>query len=94
MGGTENSDVAVLNAASFDAKGIANVTEFLTKSASFLATCKSAGKDRLIVDVRNNLGGDVILGYALFLQLFPDIIPYSGVRLSGSDAANELGQIA
>ncbi len=31
MGGTENSDVAVMNAASFDAKGIANVTEFLNQ---------------------------------------------------------------
>ena len=91
---TENNDVAVLNAASFFVHGPSDRDEFLQKSAVFLAKCRSAGKTRLIVDVRNNPGGMVILGFALFSQLFPDIIPYSGIRFRASDATNEIGQIA
>ena len=94
LNGTENNDVAVLNVASFLAQGIPDSDEFLQKSAVFLAKCRSAGKTRLIVDVRNNPGGMVMLGFALFSQLFPDIVPYSGIRFRASDAINEIGQIA
>ena len=94
MNETENADVAVVNVASFDAQGFDSIFEFLNISSSFLALCASAGKKRLIIDVRNNPGGTVALGYFLFQQLFPDAIPYSGIRLRDSDAANKLGQIA
>jgi len=94
MNGTDNSDLAVLSVASFNLTDLTDSTEFLKVSSTFLAKCASAGKKRLIVDVRNNPGGLVYVGYALFQQLFPNVLPYSGVRMRGSDAANALGQIA
>lgn len=68
--------------------------EFQTDVSIFLAKCKSAGKTRLIIDIRGNPGGTIYLGYDLFKQLFPTLIPYSGIRIRGSDAANALGNIA
>lgn len=94
MNETENSDVAVLNIASFDAEELAIQFQTLEDSAAFLAECETAGKRRLIIDVRNNPGGSIYLGYALFQQLFPDIVPYSGVRMRDSAASNLLGEIA
>ncbi len=95
MNGTDYSDLAVLSVASFDVTPApADSIDFLQASTAFLAKCASAGKKRLIIDLRNNPGGAVMVGYALFQQLFPNIVPYSGVRMRGSDAANALGQIA
>ena len=95
LNGTDNSDVAVLSVPTFmpgtDSDG--DAPEFQKDVAMFLAKCKSAGKTRLIVDVRGNGGGDIYLGYDLFKQLFPTITPYSGIRIRGSDAVNALGQI-
>ena len=90
---TENSDVAVLSVPSFFALGESNITEFTMTADKFLKKSRSAGKRRLIVDIRNNGGGDVDLGYNLFQLLFPKIVAYSGVRLRYSDAANMLGSI-
>lgn len=94
MNGTDNTDLAVLSVASFNLTGPIEKTEFLKVSSTFLAKCASTGKKRLIVDVRNNAGGNLYFGYALFQQLFPSVLPYSGFRMRGSDAANALGQIA
>ena len=94
MNETDNADVAVLNVGSFFINDPELQAEFLNVSSQFLTQSASAGKRRLIVDVRNNPGGAVVLGYLLFQQLFPDLIPYSGIRLRGSDAADTLGQIA
>ncbi|KAL6712713.1 hypothetical protein ACLMJK_009735 [Lecanora helva] len=90
---TDNADVAVLDIGSFEAPSLEAVIEVLQNSAAFLASCQSTGKRRLIVDVRNNGGGNVAFGYSLFSQLFPSMIPYSGIRIRASDAANALGQI-
>ena len=93
LNGSDNSDVAVLNVASFEAESPA-AAEFQNDVSTFLVKCRSAGKTRLIIDVRGNPGGTAYLGFDLFKQLFPTAIPYSGVRIRGSDAANAMGQIA
>ena len=89
--GTENADVAVLSVATFEAD---DGVDFLNLNAEFLAKCKAAGKKRLVVDVRGNPGGEIDLGYKLFTQLFPDVVPYSRVRMRASDAANAIGKVA
>ena len=94
MNDTGNTDVAVLNVASFDAKPHGNLTEFQDVGTRFLNKCQAAGKTRLIVDIRNNPGGRIQLGYWLFGQLFPSKIPYSGIRFRASEAINLIGQIA
>ena len=96
MNGTENSDVAVLSVPSFNAESPLQpeAIEFIFEAATFLEECRSSGKKRLIVDVRNNGGGLVTLGYDLFQLLFPREIPYSGVRLRASNATNMIGKIA
>lgn len=96
LNGTEDFDVAVLSVNSFDTdsdSGDAGDPEFLETSLQFLGNCKSAGKCKLIVDVRNNSGGDIPLAYKLLQLLFPDIVPYSQIRFRTSDAAKALGQI-
>ena len=87
----ENSDVAVLDIVSFAAD---NGAEYQNYISTFLKKCHSAGKKRLIIDVRGNPGGSIILGYDLFEQLFPTLVPYCGLRMRGSAAANAIGQYA
>lgn len=94
MDGTDSADVAVLSVNSFIGKGENFQAEFLQDTSTFLAKCKSTGKKRLIIDVRNNGGGSIVLGYLLFYQLFPELAPYTGLRFRGSDAARTLTQIA
>ena len=91
---TGNSNAAVLKIASFETTTRKSVTEFQETVFKFLRKCQVAGKKKLIVDVRGNGGGKLLLGYDLFKQLFPQIVPYSGHRLRGSKAADILGRIA
>lgn len=92
---SENSDVAVLSVASFDIdlEDPTASPNFLGTAFTFLAKCATANKKRLIVDLRNNPGGSFYDGYSLFQLLFPNVIPYSGVRFRASDVVNALGEI-
>jgi len=62
--------------------------------ATFLALCGSSGKKQLIIDVRGNPGGTAYLACDIFKRLFPDQVPYTGVRARLSDAASALGTVA
>ena len=86
------SDVAVLVLTSFDAKPPYSA-QFQTNVADFLAKCKSANKKKLIIDTRGNRGGNVLLAYDTFKQLFPGLTPYSGNRMRVGDAAGIIGQV-
>ena len=93
LNGTNTSDVAVLSIINFlDGSTPKQLTEFSTDLQNFLAMSKSAGKTRLLIDIRGNPGGTSYLAYDAFKQLFPTVTPYSGTRLRASDAANALGQ--
>jgi hypothetical protein len=61
-------EIAILNIQSFETT---NSSEFQSVVQTFLAKCKSAGKTRLIIDVRGNPGGKVFNGFDTFRQLFP-----------------------
>ncbi|KAL9086356.1 MAG: hypothetical protein Q9165_007142 [Trypethelium subeluteriae] len=87
-----SQDVAVLVISSFDASLTSEQLGFQQAVRTFLHTCRSAQKQRLIIDVRQNPGGQIALLFDLFKQLFPNEVPYSGTRLRANDINNVLGQ--
>ncbi|PNS15459.1 hypothetical protein CAC42_718 [Sphaceloma murrayae] len=84
-------DVAVLAVNSF--VGAANQqVSFKDVNTRFIAAAKAAGKKKLIIDVSANGGGTILLGYDLFAQLFPTILPYGANRFRFHEAYDLLGQ--
>lgn len=91
LNGTGNDNVAVLSITSFDVTTEPEAASFQDTVREFITACKSLHKTRLIIDVRGNGGGDLILPIDTFKQLFPSKTPYSGIRWPLTDAANTLG---
>ena len=85
------SDLAVLAIPSFDAETGQDQIDFQNGVQTFLAACRTSGKQRLIIDVRQNPGGTIAVGYDTFKQLFPSVVPYSGMRIRAHDAADVIG---
>ncbi|WPG99302.1 Hypothetical protein R9X50_00211500 [Acrodontium crateriforme] len=85
-----DTDVAVLSVPTFEPNDYA---EFQSKVRQFLATCKEQGKSKLLIDLRGNGGGDVMLGYDLFTELFPSETPYGGSNARAHNLLNDLGRI-
>ena len=48
----------------------------------FLASCKEAGKTKLIIDVSSNGGGKVFFGYDTFKQVHLDISLFVSLHLT------------
>ncbi|KHN96542.1 pyridine nucleotide-disulfide oxidoreductase family protein [Metarhizium album ARSEF 1941] len=71
LSGAGLDDVAVLYLMSFEPKSPA---EFQAVVSDFLREAKAAGKTKLIVDLQNNGGGYILLGYDFFRQLFPSVV--------------------
>ncbi|KAK4890915.1 hypothetical protein LTR27_010488 [Elasticomyces elasticus] len=67
--------------------------KFQSAFRSILATAKSAGKTKLILDLRGNGGGYVGDGYDMFKQLFPSETPYGATNLAAFPLVNVLGEI-
>jgi len=57
--------------------------------------CTKAGKTKMIFDMRGNGGGNAILGYDTFKQVYPEASadPYGGTRFRANDAFNSAGKI-
>ncbi|KAH8730155.1 hypothetical protein GQ44DRAFT_607285 [Phaeosphaeriaceae sp. PMI808] len=95
LSGQGFSDVAVLKIISFsnpESKGeTAFNNEFQNTVANFLAQCARQGKKKLIIDLRENGGGNTNLLLDAFMQLFPQLDPFSGQRYRASDAFVKIG---
>ncbi|GME56119.1 putative peptidase s41 family protein [Neofusicoccum parvum] len=87
---TGYQDVAVISAPTFQPK---NDTEFQDVVSRFLADAVSAQKKYLVVDLRNNGGGSIQLGFDLFKQLFPSQDPYGASRVRATDTYNAMGEV-
>lgn len=75
LSGQGFEDVAVVALTSFEPEyHISTPAEFQAVVSDFLREAKSAGKKKLIVDVQNNPGGNILLGYDFFRQLFPSVL--------------------
>lgn len=61
----------------------------------FIRMSVKAGKTKMIFDLRGNGGGNAILGYDSFKQVFPqaDQEPFGGTRFRANDALNIVGQM-
>ncbi|KAF2218138.1 hypothetical protein BDZ85DRAFT_131876 [Elsinoe ampelina] len=84
-------DVAVLAVNSF-VGAVGQQVSFKDVNTRFIAAAKAAGKKKLIIDVSANGGGTILLGYDLFAQLFPNILPYGANRFRFHEAYDLLGE--
>ena len=83
-------DVAVLSIPLFEPPND-SILEFQDVLREFLATATSSGKTRLVVDTRGNGGGNIILGFEVFKQLFPTIAPFGASRFHAHSAFELIG---
>lgn len=61
----------------------------------FIRKAKAEGKTKMIFDLRGNGGGNAILGYDTFKQVYPQANqdPFGGTRFRANDALNTAGKI-
>ncbi|EWC43727.1 hypothetical protein DRE_07387 [Drechslerella stenobrocha 248] len=74
-------DTAVIQLLAFTPGYWSGVPATIRSISRFLDLCRQRGAKKLIVDITNNGGGDIMMGYDLFMQLFPRTLPYSGQRM-------------
>ncbi|KAG9190680.1 hypothetical protein G6011_08768 [Alternaria panax] len=96
LNGDGYDDVAVLKIISFSnpGKDLSEsdfCNEFQATIASFLSKCMSENKQKLIIDLRENGGGSTNLLLDAFMQLFPEMEPFSGQRYRATDAFVKIG---
>lgn len=86
-------DVAVLSIPLFEPPSGKQdaILEYQSVLREFLASATSSGKTRLIVDTRGNGGGNIILGFEIFKQLFPSIAPFGASRFHAHSAFELIG---
>lgn len=79
--GNGYNETAVLALTSFSPK---SNTDFQDVVSTFLAKAVRDGKTKLVVDLQANGGGFIYLGYDLFRQLFPQMIPEGDSRFKAT----------
>jgi hypothetical protein len=92
-------DTAVLKIPTFDTSGAAQspggtdkaLTDFQSTITEFLDACKKNNKKRLLIDLRENGGGDVSLLLDAFMQLFPSETPFSAQRYRANEGFEIVG---
>ncbi|KAL5120116.1 hypothetical protein ACEQ8H_001941 [Pleosporales sp. CAS-2024a] len=95
LNGKGYDDVAVLKIISFTNPSTTGEykfnNDFQATVKSFLAQCQTKNKTSLIIDLRENGGGNTNLLLDTFMQLFPQLDPFSGQRYRASDAWMKIG---
>jgi len=84
-----DDNTAIMQLTSFEPS--CNYQNTIDTVAAFLNMCRQKKTEHLIVDLTNNPGGYILLGYDIFQQLFPDTVPYSGQRMRESAGALIIG---
>lgn len=87
----KESSTAVLSIPTFDASGD-DIDTFTGTIKAFLKKSKAAGMTKVVIDLQNNFGGDILLAYDVFKQFFPRVDPYGGSRLRAHSPANSMGK--
>lgn len=95
LSGRGYEDVAVLKIISFSNPEESGETAFnnafQATIANFLSQCQSQKKTKLVIDLRENGGGNTNLLIDAFMQLFPELDAFSGQRYRASDAWVKIG---
>ncbi|KAF6824979.1 serine threonine-protein kinase sgk2 [Colletotrichum musicola] len=85
-------DVAVLKIISFD-QPKNGPADFEDTIRSFLNQSIAHNKQKLVIDLRENGGGLAHLCLGAFMQLFPDMEPFAGMRYRATDVYNKIGDV-
>lgn len=85
-----DESLAVLSIPTFYADGEA-IVEFDDTVKRFLNEAKAAGMSRVLIDLQQNAGGDIVLAYSTFKQFFPAIEPFAGSVMRSNPLADVLG---
>jgi hypothetical protein len=95
LNGDGYEDVAVLKIISFSNPDETEEStfndDFQSTVTDFLDECISQNKQKLILDLRENGGGTTGLLLDAFMQLFPDMEPFSGQRYRATSAFLKIG---
>jgi hypothetical protein len=91
-----NSGVAVLAINAFANPSEADDANTIQQTVikQFLASCKAAGKTKLIVDLQGNGGGHIENGYDTFKQLFPTMEPFGATRFRSTPLVQYFSEFA
>jgi hypothetical protein len=89
---TGDGEIGVFVVGTFNTDPGAGSQEFQQVTQDFIAAAQSRGVTRLIIDVRQNGGGNVISGYDMYKQFFPDQDPQTQSRWRGSPASELFGE--
>ncbi|KAH7040617.1 uncharacterized protein B0I36DRAFT_231482, partial [Microdochium trichocladiopsis] len=96
LSGKGYDDVAVLAVKSFSTTGTQPVkflNDFQKTISSFLAQCRTAGKQRLVIDLSANGGGYVVAGYELFAQIFPELKHFGATNIRRTESFVTIAKI-
>ncbi|RAQ69253.1 peptidase S41 family protein [Aspergillus flavus] len=85
-------DVAVLQLPTFRLIGESPVS-LARVAVQFLECARKDGKEKLIIDLSNNMGGDINLGFNLFRILFPDKPIYTATRFPSTELIGLMGRV-
>lgn len=85
---SEQEDLAVLSIPNFQP---AVPVDFEDVTRECLATAKKLGKKKLIVDLRGNPGGDVLMAYDTFKQIFPSKQPWGTTNFRAWKLFDQVG---
>lgn len=85
-----DESLAVLSIPTFWADGEA-ILEFDDTIKRFLGEAKAAGMSRVLIDLQQNAGGDIVLAYSTFKHFFPSIEPFAGSVMRANPLADVLG---
>jgi hypothetical protein len=80
-----------LSIPSFDEFGAALGTAQATID-EFVTRTREAGLQKVVIDLQQNKGGQVLLAVDTFKQFFPNIEPFGGSRLRAHHSTNVMGE--
>ncbi|KAI3323720.1 hypothetical protein HD806DRAFT_72048 [Xylariaceae sp. AK1471] len=86
-----SSSVSVLSIPSFDEFDAALNTAQQTVR-EFIERSKEAGLQKVVIDLQQNTGGQVLLAIATFKQFFPNIEPFAGSQMRASHPTDVMGR--
>jgi hypothetical protein len=89
---TAAGEIGVLMIQTFNTPDSSSAEEFQLVVQEFLAQCVERKTKRVVIDLRGNGGGKILLGYDTFKQFFPKEEPQLLSRYRGHDASQVLGE--
>lgn len=84
------SATSVLSIPSFNMFGEALSTA-QTAVDQFINMSKSGNVEKVVIDLQQNTGGEVLLAFDVFKRFFPNIDPYGASRMRAHHAADVMG---